>query len=135
MLVPKKTKYRKPHRLSYEGITKGHKKLNFGEYGIMSLSGNYVEAKQIEAARVALTRFMKRSGKVWINMFPHLARTQKPAEVRMGSGKGNVEKWVAVVKKGMVIIEISEVSEEIAKTALTRAIHKLPLKCKIIKKN
>jgi len=135
MLVPKKTKYRKPHRLSYEGITKGHKKLNFGEFGIMSLSGNYVEAKQIEAARVALTRFMKRSGRVWINMFPHLARTQKPQEVRMGSGKGNVEKWVAVVKKGMVIIEVSEVSEEIAKTALTRAMHKLPLKCKIIKKD
>lgn len=134
MLMPKKTKYRRPHRISYEGKAKGLKKINFGEYGLKALEGNYISSKQIEAARVALTRYMKRWGKVWINIFPHMGKTKKPLEVRMGSGKGNVEEWVAVVKVGTIMFEVAGVSEKVAREALRLAMHKLPIKCKILKK-
>ena len=134
MLMPKRTKYRKPHRLSYEGKTKGNKELAFGEYGLMAKEGGYVSAKQIEAARIAMTRYMKRGGKVWINIFPQLARTQKPLETRQGKGKGNVEAWVAVVKEGKIMFEISGVSEEVAREALRLASHKLPIQTKFVKR-
>ena len=134
MLMPKRTKYRKPHRLSYEGKTKGNKEISFGEYGLMAKEGGYVTARQIEAARIAMTRYMKRGGKVWINIFPQLARTQKPLETRQGKGKGNPESWVAVVKEGKVMFEVSGVSEEVAREALRLAMHKLPIKCKFVTK-
>ena len=136
MLIPKRTKYRKPHRVSYEGKAKGNIELTQGEYGLMAKEGAYITARQIEAARIAMTRYMKsfKRGKVFINIFPHLARTKKPAEVRMGSGKGNVEEWVAVVKKGKIMFEVSGVTEEIAREALRLASHKLPIKCKFVKK-
>lgn len=134
MLMPKKTKYRKPHRVSYEGKVKGAKKVDFGEYGLMSLEGNWITDHQIEAARIAMTRYMKRDGKVWVRIFPQMALTKKPAEVRMGSGKGNPESWVAVVKTGTVMFEIAGVSEEIAREALRLAMHKLPVKCKFVKR-
>ena len=132
MLMPKRTKYRKPHRLSYEGHAKGNTELHFGEFGLQAREGNYVTARQIEAARIAMTRYMKRGGKVYINIFPHLARTKKPLETRQG--KGNVEEWVAVVKEGKIMFEISGVSEEVAREALRLASHKLPVKCKFVKK-
>ena len=134
MLMPKRTKFRKPHRLTYDGHAKGNTTLHFGEYGLMAKEGNYVSARQIEAARIAMTRFMKRGGKVYINIFPHLARTKKPLETRQGKGKGSVEEWVAVVKEGKIMFEISGLSEEIAREALRLASHKLPIKCKFVKK-
>ena len=134
MLMPKRTKYRKPHRLSYEGKSKGNTKLNFGEYGLMTKEGAWITGRQIEAARIAMTRYMKRGGRVWINIFPHLALTKQPLETRMGKGKGNVEKWVAVVKEGKIMFEIGGVSEEIAREAFRLAMHKLPIKCKFVKK-
>ncbi len=134
MLMPKRTKFRKPHRLTYDGHAKGNTTLHFGEYGLMAKEGNYISARQIEAARIAMTRFMKRGGKVYINIFPHLARTKKPLETRQGKGKGSVEEWVAVVKEGKIMFEISGVSEEIAREALRLASHKLPVKCKFVKK-
>ncbi len=134
MLMPKKTKYRRPHRLKYEGKAKGLKKITFGEYGLQAITGNYINNKQIEAARISMTRHMKRWGKVWIKIFPHIAKTKKPLEVRMGSGKGNPEEWVAIVKKGTIMFEIAGVSDEIANEALRLAMHKLPIKCKIVKK-
>ena len=135
MLMPKRTKFRKPHRLTYDGHAKGNTKINFGEYGLMAKEGNYVSARQIEAARIAMTRFMKRGGKVYINIFPHLARTKKPLETRQGKGKGSVEEWVAVVKEGKIMFEISGVTEDIAREALRLAAHKLPIKCKFVKKD
>ena len=132
--MPKRTKYRKQHRLSYEGKAKGNTELTFGEYGLMATEGTYITAQQIEAARIAMTRFMKRGGQVWIKIFPHLAITKKPLEVRMGSGKGAVDKWVAVVKKGKIMFEISDVSEEVAREALRLASHKLPIKTKFVMK-
>ena len=136
MLIPKRTKYRKPHRLSYEGKSKGKNKLSYGEYGLVAKEGAYITTRQIEAARIAMTREMKKSkrGKVWINIFPHLARTKKPLEVRMGSGKGNVEEWVAVVKEGKIMFEMADVPEDIAREAFRLAGHKLPIKTKFIKK-
>ena len=134
MLMPKRTKYRKPHRVSYDGHVRGNTELHFGEYGLMAKTGNWVSARQIEAARIAMTRYMKRGGKVYINIFPHLALTKKPLETRQGKGKGNVEEWVAVVKKGKIMFEISGVTEEIAREALRLASHKLPIKCKFVKK-
>ena len=134
MLIPKRTKYRKPHRLTYDGHAKGNTELHFGEYGLMAKEGAYVSAKQIEAARIAMTRYMKRGGKVWIKIFPDKPVTAKPAETRMGSGKGTLEYWVAVVKPGRVMFEISGVSEDVAKEALRLATHKLPCKCKIVSK-
>jgi len=136
MLIPKRTKYRKPHRISYEGKSKGKNKLSYGEYGLVAKQGAYITANQIEAARIAMTREMKKSkrGKVFINIFPHLARTKKPLEVRMGSGKGSVEEWVAVVKAGKIMFEMSDVTEETAREAFRLASHKLPIQTKFIKK-
>ena len=134
MLMPKRVKYRKPHRVSYEGHAKGNLTLTNGEYGLMAKEGGYVTAKQIEAARIAMTRYMKRGGKVWINIFPHLARTQKPLETRQGKGKGDVKEWVAVVKEGKIMFEVGGVSEEIAREALRLASHKLCIKTKFVKK-
>ncbi len=121
MLMPKRTKYRRPHRVSYEGKAKGAKTLNFGEYGLMSLEGSWITSQQIEAARIAMTRFMKRVGTVYIRIFPHMAKTKKPLEVRMGGGKGAPEGFGGV-------------DEETAREALRLAAHKLPVKTKVIVK-
>lgn len=134
MLMPKRTKYRKPHRISYEGKAKGNLTVQNGEYGLVALEGAWITNAQIEAARIAMTRHMKRVGNVWINIFPHLAKTKKPLEVRMGSGKGAPDSWVAVVKTGKVMFEIGGVSEVVAKEALRLASHKLPIKTKIVQK-
>ena len=134
MLMPNRTKYRRPHRLSYEGKSKAGTEVAFGEYGLVALNGAYISNKQIEAARVAMTRYMNRGGQVWIKIFPQLAITKKPLEVRMGSGKGAPEGWVAVVQKGRVMFEIGGVSEEIAREAFRLAANKLPVKCKFVKK-
>jgi large subunit ribosomal protein L16 len=134
--MPKRTKYRKPHRIKYEGKAKGNTELHFGKYGLKAKEGAWITSQQIEAARVALTHHMKRGGKVWVNIFPHLALTKIPLETRMGKGKGNPEKWVAVVKEGKIMFEVDEVSEEVAREALRLASHKLPIKCKfVIKEN
>ena len=130
MLMPNRTKYRRPHRLSYEGKSKAGTEVAFGEYGLVALNGAYISNNQIEAARVAMTRYMNRGGQVWIKIFPQLAITKKPLEVRMGSGKGAPEYWVAVVKPGRVMFEIEGVSEEKAREAMRLASHKLPVKCK-----
>ena len=134
MLMPKRTKYRKPHRLSYEGRSKAGRTVAFGEYGLVAESGNYVSNRQIESARIAMTRHMKRGGKVWVKIFPHLAITKKPLEVRMGSGKGSPEGWVAVVKPGRVMFEIAGVDEETAKEAFRLASHKLAVKTRFVRK-
>ena len=134
MLMPNRTKYRRPHRLSYEGKSKAGTEVAFGEYGLVALNGAYISNNQIEAARVAMTRYMNRGGQVWIKIFPQLAITKKPLEVRMGSGKGAPEEWVAVVQKGRVMFEIGGVSEEIAREAFRLAANKLPVKCKFVKK-
>lgn len=132
MLMPKRTKYRRPHRISYEGHAKGGTTVAFGEFGLQAQTGNWITNRQIEAARIAMTRYMKRYGKVWIRIFPQLAKTAKPLEVRMGSGKGAPEGWVAVVKKGRVMFEVAGVPEEVAREALRLASHKLPVKTKIV---
>ena len=134
MLMPKRTKYRRPHRIKYEGKAKGGTQVSFGEYGLQAQEGAWITQRQIEAARVAMTRYMKRGGKVWINIFPHLALTQKPLETRQGTGKGNVKEWAAVVKEGKVMFEVAGVSEEIAREALRLASHKLSVKTKFVKK-
>ena len=134
MLIPKRTKYRKSHRVSYDGKAKGNTELHFGEYGLQALEGGWISARQIEAARIAMTRYMKRGGKVYINIFPHLALTKKPLETRQGTGKGNVDDWVAVVKKGKIMFEISDIDEATAREALRLASHKLPVTCKFVKK-
>ncbi len=134
MLMPNRTKYRRPHRLSYEGKSKAGREVVFGEYGLVAMEGSYITNNQIEAARVAMTRYMNRGGKVWIKIFPHLAITRKPLEVRMGSGKGAPEGWVAVVQKGRVMFEIADVDEATAREAFRLAAHKLPIKCKFVKK-
>ena len=134
MLMPKRTKYRKQHRLPYDGHAKGNTELHFGDYGLVANEGAWITSQQIEAARIAMTRYMKRGGKGWINIFPHLPLTKKALGVRQGKGKGNVEGYVAVVKKGKIMFEIGEVSEEIAREALRLASHKLPVTCKFIKK-
>ena len=134
MLMPNRTKYRRPHRLSYEGRSKAGREVAFGEFGLVAQTGAYVSNRQIEAARVAMTRKMNRGGKVWIKIFPHLAITKKPLEVRMGSGKGAPEGWVAVVQPGRVMFEIAGVDEELAREAFRLASHKLPVKCKFVKK-
>ena len=134
MLMPKRVKYRKPHRLSYEGKSKGNTELHFGEYGLKAMEGAWITERQIEAARVAMTRYMKRGGKVWINIFPHLSLTKKPLETRQGKGKGSHDAWVAVVKEGKVMFEIDCVDEAVAREALRLASHKLPIKCKFVMK-
>jgi large subunit ribosomal protein L16 len=134
MLMPKRTKWRRPHRVSYEGKAQRGTKVTFGEYGLQAQQGAWITNRQIEAARIAMTRYMKRGGKVWIKIFPDMAKTAKPLEVRMGSGKGAPEGWVAVVKKGRVMFEVAGVPEEVAHEALRLAMHKLPIKSKIIKR-
>ena len=134
MLQPKRVKYRRPHALKYEGHAKGGTKVEFGEYGLVALEGNYITDHQIESARIVLARYTDRAGKVWIRIFPHMAKTKKPAEVRMGSGKGSPEGWVAVVKKGTVMFEIGGTTPEVAMEALRLASYKLPVKTKILSK-
>ena len=134
MLMPKRTKYRRPHRLSYEGNSKAGTKVAFGEYGLAATEGGYVSSNQIEAARVAITRYLNRGGNVWIKIFPQLAITKKPLEVRMGSGKGAPEGWVAVVQKGRVMFEVGGIDEAAAREALRLGANKLPVKSKFVKK-
>ena len=133
-LIPARVKYRRVHRLPYDGHAKGNTKLSFGEYGLVATEPCWIKSNQIEAARIALTRYTKRTGKVWIKIFPDKPVTSKPAETRMGSGKGTLEYWVAVVKPGRVMFEIAGVPEEAAREALRLAMHKLPCKCKIVSK-
>jgi large subunit ribosomal protein L16 len=132
MLMPRKVAHRKQQRGRTKGLTKGGSGLHFGEYGIQALEPCWLSARQIEAARIAMTRSIKRGGKVWINVFPDKPVTKKPAETRMGSGKGNPEFWVAVVKPGRTLFELSYPDEELAKEALNKAIQKLPIKARII---
>ncbi len=132
MLMPKRVKHRKVHRGRMKGISKGGTRLVFGEYGLQALEAGWLTSKQIEAARVALTRHIKRGGKVWINVFPHKSVTKKPAETRMGGGKGAPENWVAVVKPGKILFELSGVSLKVAKEAIRRASNKLSIKTKFI---
>ncbi|MGG0719866.1 50S ribosomal protein L16 [Robertmurraya massiliosenegalensis] len=134
MLVPKRVKYRRQHRGKMRGQAKGGTEVTFGEFGLQATESSWITNRQIEAARIAMTRYMKRGGKVWIKIFPHKPYTAKPLEVRMGSGKGAPEGWVAVVKPGKVMFEIAGVSEEIAREALRLASHKLPVKCKFVKR-
>ena len=133
-LIPARVKHRRVHRLRYDGKAKGNLELHFGEYGLMAKEGAWINANQIEAARVAMTRYMKRGGKVWINIFPHMPRTAKPIGVRQGKGKGDVDEWVAVVKEGKIMFEIGEVDEATAREAFRLASHKLPIKTKFVKK-
>ena len=132
MLMPKRVKRRKQFRGTMTGKALRGNKITNGEYGIVALEPCWINSNQIEAARIAMTRYIKRGGKVWIKIFPDKPVTNKPAETRMGSGKGTLEYWVAVVKPGRVMFEISGVSEEIAKEALRLATHKLPCKCKVV---
>lgn len=134
MLVPKRVKHRKVQRGSMKGKAKGGTRLNHGTYGVQALEAAWITNRQIEAARVAMTRHMKRGGKVWITIFPDKPITKKPAGTRMGSGKGAPEQWVAVVKPGRVMFEIGGVSEDLAREAMRLAAYKLPVKCKFVKK-
>ncbi|KJL25986.1 50S ribosomal protein L16 [Microbacterium azadirachtae] len=134
MLIPRKVKYRKQHHPKRDGAATGGTKVSFGEFGIQALTPAYVTNRQIESARIAMTRHIKRGGKVWINIYPDRPLTKKPAETRMGSGKGSPEWWVANVKPGRVLFEVAGVNEQLAREALQRAIHKLPLKARIIKR-
>ena len=132
MLLPKKTKYRKQQRGRRAGVSKGQTRVQFGDYGLKAMEAAWVTNRQIEAARIAMTRHIRRGGKVWINIYPDRPLTKKPAETRMGSGKGSPEWWIANVKPGRVMFELSGVTEPVAREALRRAIHKLPMKCKIV---
>jgi large subunit ribosomal protein L16 len=132
MLMPRRVKHRKQHRGRLTGKATGGSEITFGDFGIQAQEPGWITARQIEAARIAMTRHIKRGGKVWINIFPDKPVTQKPAETRMGSGKGNPEHWVAVVKPGRVMFELAGVNETLAREAMNRAIQKLPIKAKII---
>jgi large subunit ribosomal protein L16 len=132
MLMPRRVKHRKQHRGRLTGKATGGSEITFGDFGIQALEPGWITARQIEAARIAMTRHIKRGGKVWINVFPDKPVTEKPAETRMGSGKGNPEHWVAVVKPGRVMFELAGVNETLAREAMNRAIKKLPIKAKII---
>jgi large subunit ribosomal protein L16 len=132
MLLPKRVKHRKEQRGRMSGVAKGGTEVQFGEYGLKALEAGWVTNRQIEAARIAMTRYMKRGGKVWINIFPHKPATAKPAETRMGGGKGSPDKWVAVVKPGKVMFELAGVSEPVAREAMRLAMHKLPIRSKFV---
>ena len=132
MLMPKRVKRRRVHRGRMTGKAQKGNTVTYGEYGLVALEPSWITSNQIEAARIAMTRYIKRGGKVWIKIFPHKPVTRKPAETRMGSGKGTLEYWVAVVKPGRVLFEISGVPEDVAKEALRLATHKLPCKCKVV---
>ena len=134
MLQPNRVKYRRPHIIRYEGKATSGNTVAFGEFGLEALEGAWITARQIEAARVVISRYTKRGGKIVIRIFPHLAKTKKAAGTRMGSGKGSPEDWVAVVRKGCIMFEMSGVSEENAREALRLAAYKLPIKCKVVKK-
>ncbi|MCK8826233.1 50S ribosomal protein L16 [Natroniella acetigena] len=134
MLIPKRVKHRKQHRGRLKGKARRGNKVNFGEYGLQALEPVWITNRQIEAARIAITRYIKRGGKVWVNIFPNKPVTAKPAETRMGSGKGEPEKWVAVVKPGRVMFEISGIEEEVAREAMRLASHKLPIDTKFVKR-
>ncbi|MBI2684486.1 MAG: 50S ribosomal protein L16 [Actinobacteria bacterium] len=135
MLMPKRTKFRKHHRGRRDGLSKGHTEVHFGEYGLKAMEAASITNRQIEAARIAINRRIRRGGKVWINIFPQLAFTKKPAETRMGSGKGSPEGWVAVVKPGRVMFELSGVPEPLAREAMRLAANKLPIACKFVKRD
>ncbi|MHB1344892.1 MAG: 50S ribosomal protein L16 [Thermoleophilia bacterium] len=132
MLLPKRIKHRKQQRGRMSGKSKGQTTVQFGEFGLQALEPGWVTSRQIESARVAMTRRIKRGGKVWINIFPHKPISKKPAETRMGSGKGSPDQWVAVVKPGRVMFELAGVPEELAKEAIRLAAHKLPIKCRFV---
>ena len=132
MLLPKKTKFRKEHRGRRRGLSRGQTTVHFGDYGIKALEAGWITNRQIEAARIAMTRKIKRGGKVWINVFPDKPFTKKPAETRMGKGKGSPEGWVAVVKPGRVMFELSGVPEPTAREAMRLAMHKLPIKTRFV---
>jgi large subunit ribosomal protein L16 len=132
MLMPKRTKHRKVQRRTMRGAASGGTDLNFGDYGLKAIDGGWITNRQIEAARVAMTRHMKRGGRVWIQIFPDKPVTQKPAETRMGSGKGNPEQWVAVVKPGRIMFEASGVTPDVAREAMRLAAHKLPIRTKFV---
>ena len=134
MLQPKRVKYRRPHISRYEGLSKGGNEVSFGEYGLQATSGNWVSDRQIEACRIVLSRYTKKGGKVWIRIFPQMAKTKKPAEVRMGSGKGSPEYWVAVVKKNRVMFEVAGIPEADAYEALRQASYKLNVSTRIVKR-
>lgn len=134
MLMPKRVKYRRVHRGRMKGRATRGNKVTYGEYGLMATEPGWIKSNQIEAARIAMTRYIKRGGQVWIKIFPDKPVTQKPAETRMGSGKGSPEYWVAVVKPDRIMFEIAGVSEEVAREAMRLASHKLPIKCKFVKK-
>ena len=134
MLMPKRTKFRRPHRVSYEGKAKGAKAIDFGQYGLMALEGTWITQNQIEASRIAMTRYMNREGKVWIRIFPHIGFTRKPLATRMGGGKSSVEEWVAPIKKGTVLLEVDNVSKEVAIMALEKAKFKLSVPCFIVQR-
>jgi len=131
---PKKTKFRYNHSWKYEGLAKGNKEVSFGEFGLQAQEGAYISNKVIEAGRKVISPFVKKNGKIWIRIFPHLGKTMKPLEVRMGSGKGSVEKWVSVVKAGTVIFEIKGLTKIASYEVLKRASYKFPIKCKVIER-
>jgi large subunit ribosomal protein L16 len=132
MLIPRRVKHRKQHHPTRRGAASGGTRVSFGEYGIQALEPAYLTNRQIESARIAINRRIRRGGKVWINIYPDRPITKKPAETRMGSGKGSPEWWVANIKPGRVLFELSFPNEVVAREALTRAIHKLPMKCRIV---
>ena len=134
MLLPKRVKYRRVHRGRLKGKAYRGNKVTYGDYGLQALEPAWITSNQIESARIAMTRYIKRGGQVWIKIFPDKPVTEKPAETRMGSGKGSPEYWVAVVKPGRVLFEIAGVSEEVAREAMRLAMHKLPIKCKFVAK-
>ena len=134
MLMPKRTKYRRVHRGRLKGKAMRGNTITYGDYGLVALEGAWITSNQIEAARIAMTRYIRRGGQVWIKIFPDKPITEKPAETRMGSGKGSVDHWVAVVKPGRVMFEMNGVAEEVAKEAMRLAMHKLPIKCKFVAK-
>ena len=130
--MPKRVKYRRPHKVSYEGKAKGNTELSYGSFGLQAVEGAWITNRQIEAARICLARYTKRQGKIWIRIFPHLSKSKKPLEVRMGAGKGAPDQWVAVVKNGTILFEMDGIQEEQAREALRLASQKLPIKCKIV---
>ena len=134
MMMPKRTKYRRPHILKYEGHAKGGTEVSFGEFGLQATEGGWISDKQIESARVCIARYTRRGGQVWIRIFPQLCKTKRPIGLRMGSGKGSPDSWVAVVKEGRVMFEIGGIDEAMARKALSLASYKLPVGCKIVER-
>ena len=132
--MPKRTKYRRPHILKYEGHTKGGAEVSFGEWGLQATEGGWISDKQIESARVCIARYTRRGGQVWIRIFPQLCKTKRPIGLRMGSGKGSPDNWVAVVKEGKVMFEVAGIEEAVARKALSLASYKLPVGCKIVER-